>query len=624
MRSDIPSDKVRLFACYWRLTPILLAVLLIIVASAQSRAGVRITTIKDPSITCDYLIISPPAFISQAITLAEHRNSFSRDDVESARVVDLEQIYREFRTDDTTKVFTIIQTALLWAYKNWAGGYRYVVLIGDDSIGTTASNPHQWNRGPMPSYAFQQITVKYRYDLISTESVDSIFDTTYTYSDAFFRCPFDNASFSDSFLPITIGRIPCESMEQCSLYIKRVMQSDEHPVRGAWTNRTLLVADDALQGPWPDPIFHVETAERISLGCLQDYFVNKIYLSDFGRDASLHHVLAGDQFFLTVNQGMFWTIYFGHGHESLLADELVVSGRESFRLRNGERQGVFCSFSCSNAAFDYPFRQSMCKQFLFADSGGYLAYIGCTTLSYANDNELLAASFFPMRDSLCTTSIGELFRHAGDNACSGSGRFYVFLGDPAIRVFPNRNPIAFLENEPALSCRAAGIGPGSYYEYRIVRGDTVSMIGDPLHRYVRDTVVQAEQGALNGTSLSITSAFRGPTTRLIGYLWNDTVEANGTFDLPGENMVLLAQSKNKSLRACVINRNTLDLVGLNHSVGMICIRSIAGRELNRLPVSPGVRKVQLGNQNYPSGVYIVELLSPGGFICNRIAWIRVQ
>jgi hypothetical protein len=552
MRSDIPSDKVMFFACCWKHTPFFLAALLIIVASAQSRAEVRITTIKDPSITCDYLIISPPAFIPQAIRLAEHRNSFSRDDVESARVVDLEQIYREFRTDDTTKVFTIIQTALLWAYKNWAGGYRYLVLIGDDSIETTASNPHQWNRGPMPSYAFQHISVKYRYDLTSTEPVDSIFDTTYTYSDAFFRCP--DITFSpDSFLPITIGRIPCESTEQCSLYIKRVMESDEHPVRGAWTNRTLLLADDAFQGPRQDLIVHVENAERISLGCLRDYFVKKIYLSDFGRDASLRHVLAGDQFFLTVNQGTFWTIYFGHGHESLLADELVVSGRESFRLRNGERQGVFCSFSCSNAAFDYPFRQSMCKQFLFADSGGYLAYIGCTTLSYANDNELLAASFFPMRDSLCTTSIGELFRHAGDNAYFGSGRFYVFLGDPALRVFPKRNPIAFLESGPALSCSAAGIGPGSYYEYMIVRGDTVSMIGDPLHRYVRDTVVQAEQGTLNGASLSITSAFRGPTTRLIGYLWNDTVEAHGAFDLPGGNMVLLAQVQSfeipSSLRA---------------------------------------------------------------------------
>lgn len=117
------------------------------------------SSLKDTSIVCDYLVIAPEKFINHAKRLAEHRNSFNGDDVTSAKVIDVTKIYEEFKNSDTMKNFDAIHHAILWTYKNWSKAYRYIVLIGDDSIGTQSSNPYQWNRGPIPTYTLGNISV---------------------------------------------------------------------------------------------------------------------------------------------------------------------------------------------------------------------------------------------------------------------------------------------------------------------------------------------------------------------------------------------------------------------------------------------------------------------------------
>ncbi len=174
-----------------------------------------------------------------------------------------------------------------------------------------------------------------------------------------------------------------------------------------------------------------------------------------------------------------WTTCFGHGHETFLSDEKVVRADETNRLRNGNMRGMFCSFSCSNGAFNYPFEQSMCKQFLFAPKGGYIGYIVATTVSYAGSNTNLAQVLFTNRDSLNALSFGRMFM----NALYNNDWNYNFLGDPALRPYPKHDTLGYQISENYVLCEAGAMVVGSHYGYQWIKSEIVHPMGDINRSY---------------------------------------------------------------------------------------------------------------------------------------------
>ncbi len=230
--------------------------------SSAADADIQIHQFKNASIRCDYLVVASKAFVPKAQTLAAHHNAFAYDDVLYGRVVDLDLIYKEFYETDTTKVFMTIHKAFKWAFQNWKIAPRYIVLMGDDSIGAQRANPAQWNRGPMPSYACMAVSTRSFYNQ-STGQYDSIgLDSTFTFSDIHYVSMLDTApEYQSERFPVAIGRIPCETIEQCSVYVDRAIQYDTSPFRGMWRNNAIFITDDAFQLIQFDPISHIESSD---------------------------------------------------------------------------------------------------------------------------------------------------------------------------------------------------------------------------------------------------------------------------------------------------------------------------------------------------------------------------
>ena len=117
-----------------------------------SAADIFIPNIKDTTIECDYLIVTPSDFCDNSIRLAEHRNSYPYDEVEKAHVILLDSIYSEFTTSDTLQKYEVIWYGLKWMYENWEEPFEYLVLMGDDSLLFNVDDSTIYSFGRMPTF----------------------------------------------------------------------------------------------------------------------------------------------------------------------------------------------------------------------------------------------------------------------------------------------------------------------------------------------------------------------------------------------------------------------------------------------------------------------------------------
>ncbi len=560
-----------------------------------------LTTLIDPTIRCDYLIVAPESMLGPAMQLANHRNSYLGDEVQRACVVTIEKVYEEFATHDSIQPFQALHAALLWARRNWIERYRMVVLIGDDSL-RSGSIRSGVNRGPMPTCPVMQIRYRARYNTETRES-EAQYDTVFLSSDLLYlysQTTLGANSLWDSVA--SLGRIPCETSKQCSLYVARVIQADLNPLRGPWMNRMLFLVDDGFQGTSPDPLSHIGTKNRLlSFDDFRRYETNSVHLAAFSTNRTQQHTLAADSFFSAINQGAFWTIYFGHGHEQVIADEHVLGASDAFRLRNGEMRGVFCSFSCDNGAFHLPYQTSMCKRFLFAPSGGYLAYFASSAEQYYHSNERVAELLFKHRTSHHRASLGTSFTKALELNVSPNAALihYFFLGDPAIRPFRRSDTLQMSISGNNLTCAALTLGAGSHYVYHAYSSRSTSYPGDPYGTYHIDTLEATGEGTLSSNSLSLPLPTISHEYRVVVYAWNDTAEARGTMTLNRGVPIASRKQPRRSYQSLSMTN------GLFPGATSIVIRGINGRCVFRA-LSTRVTLSGLSSLGVPPGAYTVE------------------
>jgi hypothetical protein len=143
----------------------------------------------------------------------------------------------------------------------------------------------------------------------------------------------------------------------------------------------------------------------------------------------------------------------GHGSPQQLADEVLFRIEDVSALRNGAMRPLFLGFSCDVAIFDDPTVQSMSEALVLHTSGGAIATIAATYVTYVGPNESLTNAFY---GRLYPSDPGSLVprRTLGRSASVGTALFeakiiglpvfsftrqqndakYVILGDPAIRL----------------------------------------------------------------------------------------------------------------------------------------------------------------------------------------------
>ncbi len=374
----------------------------------------------------DYLIVTPPAFVTAAESLAAYRETrVSGIASPRVRIATTDRVFAQFGSGRPSP--TAIRNFVLYASRHWVQpGPLYICLLGDASF-----DPKNYLGTGAP-------------DLIPTYSnyYDSNLLNQFT-SDDFYTF-LDGPS--DILSDISVGRLPAgNAAEAMVLATGRVRIYESAAEFDPWRARALLCADDATEREQADPLGndHVEQMERKDwLHIPRPVERAKVYLNDFAFADTTHQSkpAARDEFIARINQGAWFVDYIGHGSDNVLAHEQVFRTSDVSRLTNAARPGIFGYFSCTVGKFDEVSGEGLGEMLLTLPNGGAVASIAASDLVFGSKSTAFNDSFFdelfpiaPRVDSLMTAGLAfARAKNANSTVANSTLRKYGLLGDPAL------------------------------------------------------------------------------------------------------------------------------------------------------------------------------------------------
>ena len=351
----------------------------------------------------DYIIITPEDFYDGILPLAEHRTAQGLN----VKVVKVQDIYDEFNYG----IFSpeAIKTFLKYAYSEWMEpAPTYVLLVGDGTY-DYQDNEGLDSRNYVPTYMVHSL------------------DFGETGSDNWFVC----LDGEDDILPdMFIGRFPVYSVEQLNTLVDKTINY-ESASSDDWTKEVTLVADN-LEGSF-------EAMSDSLIDYLPfEYQSNKIYLNDYSEPAVCKADIID-----AINRGTLILNYAGHGSVIRWAHESILTISDIPYLTNLDKLTFISAMTCANGYFVYPsgYFNSIAEELLYSPSGGVVAILAPTGISYPNNQKLLDEGLFEsifVGDNFLigpATAQAKLrvFENAGE---SGENviRTFLLFGDPALEL----------------------------------------------------------------------------------------------------------------------------------------------------------------------------------------------
>jgi len=569
---------------------------------------------------CDYLIISPDQFIPSAISLAAYRNINRKDAVECARVIRLETIINRYTVSLSDPLFQTVRAALMDASKCMQR-LRFVVLIGDERVQWDRTLGSVASKGIMPSY-LRGYSILFH---------NAIYDTLFDFSDDFYLTSEDpsDVTVPQYDVPFCIGRIPCETLVQCSLYVEKVKRFENCATKNqGWRNSALFIADDTRQNKLSDPLgyTHFTNAEELcSNSAFKGIAVTKVYMSAYNREIGERPFAAFTDLKTAMEKGVMWTVFFGHGSSVRFADESILTGADAIRIHNETTPTVICSFSCLNGSYQNPINKSMCKQFLFAD-GGAVAYLASSTLEYSGPNEKLATSFFQSLDYYPSLSLGELFVNAKRTVRKNLVYHYQYLGDPAIRLMENRSNVRiktygihdniFVNIMPEDSRLSSG-----YITYSLSVPRTIALLDDPSRTFISDSVISVADSQFSGL-FTIPVKVKHRPLKLTIHIWNDSADGFTDTTFFMDQTTAFNEPKPQKDGTFSINRSIVKVtlpVNLYPGNWGLILTDLRGRIVINISAQrfTNTLEVNLASIKIASGNYIIALKAGNEIIAAR-------
>ncbi len=591
--------------------------LFLVSVSSTFSQSVVITDPKDTTTLCDYLIVTSELFLEPSKTLAVHRNTFNGDSVSNACVVTLENVYSAFGSDSLSNSDNLWY-GLKWMHEHWQQPFTYILLIGDDSLVIDNTDSSLVSAGRMPSFIFYALAA-YKY---SDDGFTMINQQSPLYSDTLYT------------FPLYIGRIPCETNEQCGTYVAKVIAFDTSTVDRKWRNTIVFAADDEQQAGQKDFIPHWDPAEVISEELLPGYFTRKCYLSEFPLDSNNLHTAARENYFTTINQGALWSVYFGHGNSEQLTDEQFLRVEHVANFNNDTQPVIFCAFTSRNGDYCTPLNKSMLKQYLFSDDGGALAYIAGTGTAFATKTADFARELFTVVNDYQNLSLGKTLRKTKENeTCDGN---FILFGDPALSVSKPHLPLNFNIREEGTNKYILGcdfitpISSMSNYECEmtIPETTTVNQYGFVDVSFIKHIPVKTVSGQFGGTfDIPPPDSLGKVPLHISVYTWNSGYESRKDTTIflnPISAVKHAIQAKTKP--AVTITRNVI-AVGFPQSFSNKQIRvglyTCNGRKVHAITVAKATKNLRLNldRLRLGQGAYVLRILAGSEMFVKR--FVRV-
>lgn len=369
----------------------------------------------------DMIIVSHPDFISQANQLAELH---AANENLSVAVVTTEQVYNEFSsgTPDATSIRNFAR--MIYSRPSTSDTLKYLLLLGDGSFDNKSISAQNINY--VPTY----------------QSVNSLNPTTSFVTDDFFGLldADDNVEATNSGLvDIGIGRFPVQSANEAQDIVNKIITYSDPANYGNWLNSICFIGDDE------DNNLHMEDADRLATfvdTSYRHFYINKIYLDAFPQTSS-----AIDESYPEVNQlindvvnnGILIFNYTGHGGESGLAHERVLTIDNINSWKNKNKLAIFMTATCEFSRFDDHNLISAGELVLLNPNGGAIALFSTTRLVYSSPNFVLNSKFYNYvfeKDYKGNyRAFGDIIRLAKNASGTGNNkRNFTLLGDPALKI----------------------------------------------------------------------------------------------------------------------------------------------------------------------------------------------
>lgn len=377
----------------------------------------------------DMVIVVHPLFYPYAIRLAElHRTSSGLETL----VTTPQQIYNEF--SGGTPDIVAIRNFLRMKYQRQKNGERklqYLLLFGDGSYDNRTPPPGNTNYIPTYQTPNSNVTI-----------------SSFT-SDDFYGLLDDGEGEEAGTEDLGIGRIPVSDTTEARIMVSKIEKYLNASDQADWRNLLCMIADDE------DGNIHMSDTEGL-VAIAEDRapwaVIDKIYIDAFKQSTT-----STGQFYPAatraindrINSGALMVNYVGHGNETSLAHERIISPEDIKSWSNQDRLPLFITATCEFSRFDdissnpatgtIMEKQSSGESILLYPEGGAIALMSTTRLVYSAPNYILNRNIFETAfnrgEDGRSMRLGDIIRIAKNMSGSNTNkRNFLLLGDPALRL----------------------------------------------------------------------------------------------------------------------------------------------------------------------------------------------
>ncbi|MEY4273703.1 MAG: hypothetical protein RL638_651 [Bacteroidota bacterium] len=382
-------------------------------------------SVMDIDANKEMIIIASPALQKEAEKLASYK-SLQRN-IPTTHL-STSEIYQDF--SGGKQDVTAIRNFIAYQANKKESKLKYVIILGDASIDYKGQN--------VVSTAIEKSCFVPTYQ--SSESFQPLLSYA---SDDYFGITGSNSgnwdqgpSPQNADIRIAIGRIPAKNSQEANMFINKLIDYEQKGYNRvpqfAW------VADDG------DANIHMQDAEDFSDLLLKELVPgqqHKVYLDQFPiqqNNGVSTSPLASKAVRALFEEKADFIHYTGHGSESGLADEKLLTTNDILGLKNSANLPIFLTATCQFGRFDDPNILSGGEVSLMSDQGGAIALISTTRPVFQSSNYLFGQAFYRALVANRTKQeyrLGDLFRDGKNQSQSGViNRNIQLLGDPSLSL----------------------------------------------------------------------------------------------------------------------------------------------------------------------------------------------
>lgn len=370
----------------------------------------------------DMVIITHPDFLEQAERLAEvHRTK----DQFIVAVVTTDQVYNEFSsgTPDATAYRRFIRMLYDRALANNKPDEKpkYLLLFGKGSF----------DNRKILSDSGDNLLLTYQADNSLSETWSYVTDDYFSYLEN--GEGVNNGSYT---MDIAVGRFPVTTVQQAADVVNKTINYINNADYGSWKNELSFVSDDGESNVFMNMTDLL--AKTISTD-FPLYHANKLYLDVFPQ-TNINYPptcpAATEKLISSINSGMFYINYTGHGFEGGWAHENLLSTTDIANLRN-QYLPLWISASCDFMKFDGKVI-SAGEQVILNPVGGGIGILAAARPVYASQNfslnkVLLQSLFTPENGNYLR--VGDVILKSKNSIPPEINKLsFIYIGDPAVRL----------------------------------------------------------------------------------------------------------------------------------------------------------------------------------------------